>query len=123
MSYSFVRLYIFKCDVCVLNYIWINPKRFLIILYAFRCDFYHSLCSCLVLTLFFHSLNMFRVEKQVSELFVTHSRLTKTFATHLATHQSQNPSREFIQKTFATHSQLAKFFGTRPIAKCPETAF
>ena len=44
--HSFVRLYLFKCDVCVLNYIWINPKIFLIILYAFGSDFYHSLCSC-----------------------------------------------------------------------------
>jgi len=43
-----------KCDVCVLNLIWINPKRFLIILYVFGSDFYHSLCSCLVFTLFFN---------------------------------------------------------------------
>ena len=53
MSYSFVRLYLSKCDVCVLNHIWINPKSFLIILYVFGSGFYHSLCSCLVLILFF----------------------------------------------------------------------
>ena len=58
MPYSFVRLYLFKYDVCVLNYIWINPKRFLIILCVFGSDFYHSLYSCLVLcfSLFKHVL-------------------------------------------------------------------
>ena len=71
MSYSFVRLYLSKCDVCVLNHIWINPKRFLIILYVFGSDFYHSLYSCLVLTLFFHCLNMFCFEKKVSEFLAT----------------------------------------------------
>ena len=44
----------------------------------------------------FHSLNMFYVEKQVSEFF----------ATQLATRQSRNPSRELIQKILATHSLL-----------------
>ena len=53
MPYLFIRLYFFKCDVCVLNYIWINRKRFLILLYVFGSNFYHSLCSCLVLTLLF----------------------------------------------------------------------
>ena len=52
MPYSFVRLYLFKCNVCLLNFIWIKPKRFLIILYVFESDFYHFLCSYLVLTLF-----------------------------------------------------------------------
>ena len=45
----------------------------------------------------FHCLNMFCIEKQVSEFF----------ATQLATRQSRNPSREFIQKLLATHSRLA----------------
>ena len=44
----------------------------------------------------FHCLNMFCIEKQVSEFF----------AAQLATHQSRNPSREFIQKLLATHSRL-----------------
>ena len=104
MSYSFVKLYLSKCDMCVLNHIWFNPKRFLIILYVFGSDFYYSLCSCLVFTLFFivyfvfHYLNMFCIEKQVSEFF----------AAQLATRQSRNPSREFIQKFLATHSRLAR---------------
>ena len=67
-------------------------------LYVFGSDFYHSLCSYLVLTLFFIVLNMFCVEKQVLEFFATHSRLAKIFVTHLATRQSCNSSCEFIQK-------------------------
>ena len=34
MSISFVWLYVFKCVVCVLNHMWIKPKRF----------FYHFIC-------------------------------------------------------------------------------
>ena len=32
---SFVWLYMFKCDVCVLNHIWIKPKSFLFFLFFF----------------------------------------------------------------------------------------
>ena len=46
----------------------------------------------------FQCLNMFCIEKQVSEFFVA----------QLATRQSRNPSREFIQKLLATHSRLAR---------------
>ena len=46
----------------------------------------------------FHCLNMFCIEKQVSEFFVA----------QLTTHQSRNPSREFIQKLLATHLRLAR---------------
>ena len=53
MSYSFVRLYLPKCVVCVLNYMFDQTKKILIILSVFGSDFYHSLCSCFVLTLFF----------------------------------------------------------------------
>ena len=52
----------------------------------------------------FHCLNMFCIEKQMSEFFTA----------QLATRQSQNPSREFIQRLLATHSQLAKSFATEP---------
>ena len=43
MPISFLWLYIFKCDVCVLNHMWIKPKRFffLFFLFAFGCDLYH----------------------------------------------------------------------------------
>ena len=105
MSYSFVRLYLSKCDVCVLNHIWINPKRFLIILYVFGSDFYHSLYSCLVLTLFFHCLNMFCFEKQVLEFLATHFGYLHelpVLATHFGDLQAASPSREFTQKGFAT---------------------
>ena len=50
----------------------------------------------------FHCLNILCIEKQVSEFF----------AAQLATRQSQNPSREFIQKLLAAHSRLAKIFAT-----------
>ena len=59
----------------------------------------------------FHCLNMFCVEKQVSEFFTT----------QLVTPQSRNPSHEFIQKFWwltrgllVTHSRLAKIFVTEP---------
>ena len=78
-----------ECLIHLFNCTWLNElyvcsitcliklKRFLIILYVFGSDLYHSLCSCLVLTLFFIVLNMFCVEKQVLEFFTTHSRVTK----------------------------------------------
>ena len=72
MSYSFVRLYLSKCDVCVLNLIWINPKRFLIILYVFGSDFYHFLCLCLVLTLFFNVWTCSGLKKNKCQIFWPH---------------------------------------------------
>ena len=96
MSYSFVRLY--------LSY------SFLIILYVFGSDFYHSLCLCLVLTLFFHCLKLFCFEKQVSEFLATHFEYLcelLVLATRFGDLQVASPSHEFTQKDFATHSRLA----------------
>ena len=96
MSYSFVRLYLSKCDVCVLNHIWINPKRFLIILYVFGSDFYYSLCLCLVLTLF-SLFNIFCFKKQVSKFLATHFgylRELPILATRFGDLQAASPSRE-----------------------------
>ena len=45
MSISFVWLYIFKCDVCMLNHMWIKPNRFLFFLFAFGSDLYHPCFS------------------------------------------------------------------------------
>ena len=45
MLISFVWLYMIKCDVCVLNHIWIKPKRFLFFLFAFRGVLYHPYFS------------------------------------------------------------------------------
>ena len=45
MLISFVWLYMFKCDVCVLNHIWIKSKRFLFFLFAFGSDLYHPCFS------------------------------------------------------------------------------
>ena len=72
----------------------------------------------------FHSLNMLCVEKQVSEFF----------ATQLATRQSWNPSRKFIQKlwrltrdSLMTHSRLSKIFtseaGDSPSRETPRINF
>ena len=46
----------------------------------------------------FHCLNMFCVEKQVSEFF----------ATQLATRQSRNPQSRVHLEALATHSQLTR---------------
>ena len=35
MSISFVWLYMFKCDVCVLNHMWIKPKNFFVLFVCF----------------------------------------------------------------------------------------
>ena len=57
MLISFMCLCMFKCDVCVLNHIWIKPKRFLFIFllfllllllllfFAFGSDLYHPCFS------------------------------------------------------------------------------
>ena len=105
-------LHLFDCTCLNVMFVYSfiyrsNQKYFLIILYVFGSDFYHSLCSYSVHTLFFTVLNMFCVEKQVSEFFATHSRLVKIFVTHLATRQSHNVSREFIQKLSRLISRLA----------------
>ena len=85
------------CCMCVQLHM-IKLKIFLIILYIFGSDFYHSFCSCLVLTLFFIVLSMFCIQKQVSEFL----------ATRLATHSwvvsfgysfgDSLTSSEFIQR-------------------------
>ena len=115
MSYLFVRLYLFKCDMCVLNYIWINPKRFLIILYVFGSNFYHSLCSCLVLSLLFSlfkhvlcwktGVRVFRDSALNSPVAKPQSRVhPEVLATHL----------QLACDSLATHSRLAKIFVTEP---------
>ena len=45
MLISFVWLYMFKCDVCVLNHMWIKSKSFLFFLFAFGGDLYHPCFS------------------------------------------------------------------------------
>ena len=98
MPYSSAWLYLFKCDVYVLNYIWFNPKRFLIILYVFGSVFLSLFVFMFSVYFVFHCLTMFCIEKQVSEFF----------AAQLATRQSRNSSREFIQKFLTTHLRLAR---------------
>ena len=75
MSISFVWLYVFKCDVCVLNHMWIKPKIFLIILFAFGSVFHHSLFLSSVLTLFFNVSSLFLCWKTgVSVFYESRSR-------------------------------------------------
>ena len=108
MSYSFVRLYLSKCDVCVLNHIWINPKIFLIILYVFGNDFYHSLCSCLVLTLFslFKHVLFWKTSVRIFDysfwLLAWAARNLPVLTTRFGDLQAVSPSCEFTQKGFAT---------------------
>ena len=45
MPISFVWFYMFKCDVFVLNHMWIKVKRFLFFLFAFGRDLYHPYFS------------------------------------------------------------------------------
>ena len=127
MSYSFVRLYLSKCNACVLNHIWINPKRFLIILYIFGSGFYYSLCSCLVLTLFFIYLNMFCFEKQVSEFLATHFDylhelpvLATRFGDLQLASRKSKPSQ--IQAT-SSHRRVSQLTCDSLVAKRPESAF
>ena len=147
MLYSFVRLYLFKCDACVLNYIWIKPKRFLTFLYVFESDCYHSFCSCFVLTLFFivfkyvlcwkTSVRVFRDSRKSSRLILQlanhetgkmhFSQLTRDswkssrLISRLASHEIRKSQVHL--EAFATHSWLAKIFATRLVAKHPKTAF
>ena len=118
MSYSFVRLYLFKCDVCVLIFRWIKPKRFLIILYVFGSDFYHSLCSCNMLTFFFffflNCLSMFYVEKTSVRIFgylfwwlASREIQSRFLMTHFGDLQAARPSHKVTQNVLVTHSWLA----------------
>ena len=67
-----VQLYLIKCVVCVLNYMFDQTKKIFDHFICIGSAFYHFLCSCLVLTLFFIVLSMFCVEKQMSEFLATH---------------------------------------------------
>ena len=45
MPISFVCLYMFKCDVCMLNHMWIKQKKILFFLFAFGSDLYYPCFS------------------------------------------------------------------------------
>ena len=113
MPYSFIQLYFFKCDVCLLNYIWINPKIFLIILYVFGSDFYHSLCPCLVLALFSLFKHVLCWKTSVRIFGYSFWRLasretqSQVLATHFGDLQAIRLSHEVTQNVLATYSQLA----------------
>ena len=65
MLISFVCLCVLKCDVCVLNHMWIKPKRFLFFLFAFGNDLYHP-CFSKFFKLFLWEKHVFWV------FFMTH---------------------------------------------------
>ena len=69
ISISFVLLYMFECDVCVLKLIMVESKRFLIILFSFESDFYHSLFLSFVLILFFNVSSLFLYWKTGVKVF------------------------------------------------------
>ena len=72
----FVWLYMFKCDVCVLNHMWIKLKRFLNILFVFGSVFI-TLCFLVLYLLCFSMFQAcFCVEKQGSESFMSSLRLS-----------------------------------------------
>ena len=121
MPYSFVRLYLFKCDVCVLNYIWIKLKRFLIILSVFESDFLSffvfMFCAYFVFYCFKHVL-CWKIGVRVFH---------DSLMTHLVTCQSQNSqvassSRSF-HNSLATSENFRDLSRDLPVMKSPETTF
>ena len=123
MSYSFVRLYLSKCDVCVLNLRWINPKRFLIILYIFGSDFYHFVFMFIAYFVL-HCLNMFCFWKISVRIFgysfwllVWAASKLPILATRFGDLQAMSLSREFIQRDFATHSRLGSRLASREMPR------
>ena len=80
MLISFVCLCMFKCDVCVLNHIWIKPKRFLFFFYLFYLFiyllifFFFCIWKWLVSTMFFKVFQVVFVWKTCFlSIFVTFS--------------------------------------------------
>ena len=110
MSYSFIRLYLSKYDVCALNHIWINPKIFLIILYVFGSDSYHSFVFLFSAYFVFHCLNMFCIEKQVSEFFATRENFRNSSRDSPV---AQRKSWVHLE-ALATHLWLAEIFAIEP---------
>ena len=129
MSYSFVRLYLSKCNVCVLNHIWINLKRFLIIFICFWKWFLSLFVFMFSAYFVFHCLNMFCFEKQVSEFLATHfgysfwwlaSRESKpqvhtkgfrdSLATQFATRQLRNAQIQLFKELFRGKLILNLFY-------------
>ena len=134
MPYLFVRLFLFKCDVCVLNYIWIKLKWFLIILYVFGSDFYHHLfCAYFVFHCFKHVLCWKTCVRVFCDSLATCENLRDSsrdslvaklekciFCDSLAT--CKNLGDSTITK-FASREFIQKIFATRPVAKHPKIAF
>ena len=89
ISISFVLLYMFECDLCVLKLIMVESKRFLIILFSFESDFIiHFFFLSFVLTLFFNVSSLFLCWKTgvkvFHESFATWLRVMKLKNAYLA---------------------------------------
>ena len=69
---------------------------------------------------FFHCLNMFYFEKQMSKFLATHFgylRELPVLATRFGNLQAASPSHEFTQKGFVTHSQLSSRLTSREMPR------
>ena len=95
---------------CVCAQLYMDQsKKFLIILYVFGSKFYYSLCSCLVLTLFFIVWACFVLKNRCqnfSLLILATLASSKFWLLFLATRPVARPSSKFTQNGFATYSWL-----------------
>ena len=96
--------------MCVYSYIWIKPKRFLIILFVFGSVFRHSLFLSFVLTLFFNVSSLFLCWKIRVRVF------HESFATWLRVAKLKNA---FL----AVFGHQAVAFASWPLAKCLDQLF
>ena len=96
----------------------INPKRFLIILYAFGSDFYHSLCSCSVLTSFFIFLKCSVLQNRC--LSFRDSRKFLRLASHAA--QVTSSSRSFCDSSCDSPMTRENFHDS-PSHETPRNSF
>ena len=113
MSILFVWLYIFKCDVCVLNHMWIKPKIFLFFLFAFGSDLYHLyfskffklfLCEKHVLWVFLWPISCVSSIGSLMAQFLSFSTLNKEFYDFFASKTyPQEISRVSFSWKFSTH--------------------
>ena len=133
MPYSFVRLYLFKYDVCVLNYIWIKPKRFWSF-YMFLEVIFITLCVyvlCLLcFSLFMHVLCWKTSVRIFGYSFWLLSRVANFGYSIWRPAQLWNPSRKFIQKLLrltcnlpATCKNFRDSSHDSLVARLPKTAF
>ena len=103
MPISFVWLSVFKCDVCVLNHMWIKPKK---IFDCFICNwkcFSSLFVSRFCTYFFFQCFNL--VEKQGSESFASCLRVVHDLVVSCEVEKSFLAFRQklaWVAREFAT---------------------